>query len=167
MTLEEALKTAIAYETEIRDIYAAGAHSVDDHTARQMLETLAADEQHHLDYLQDQLQRWRSSGQITPTKMESVVPSAKVIQREVAKLKHKMGEKDHGVHQQLLSKALAVERKTSRFYQEMVEQMEDAARELFAHFLEIENNHIEAVQFELDYVTQTGHWFDFKEFDME
>ena len=34
-------------------------------------------------------------------------------------------------------------------------------------FLEIENNHIRMVQFELDYVSKTGYWFDFKEFDME
>jgi len=40
-------------------------------------------------------------------------------------------------------------------------------RALFARFLEIENNHIKAVQFELDYMSKTGYWFDFKEFDME
>ena len=37
----------------------------------------------------------------------------------------------------------------------------------FARFLEIEENHIAAVQAELDYITNTGYWFDFKEFDME
>ena len=167
MTLEEALKTAIAYETEIRDIYAAGAESVDDETARRMLSTLAADEQSHLDYLEHQLTQWRRTGKVTPTRLDSVVPPAKVIEREVAKLKEKMSEKDHGVHQQLLSKALDVEIKTSRFYQEMAEQMTGEAGELFGHFLEIENNHIQAVQFELDYITHTGYWFDFKEFDME
>ncbi len=40
-------------------------------------------------------------------------------------------------------------------------------RALFERFLEIENNHIRAVQFELDYLGKTGYWFDFKEFDME
>jgi len=38
---------------------------------------------------------------------------------------------------------------------------------MFARFLEIEENHIAAVQFELDYLTQSGYWFDFKEYDME
>ena len=36
-----------------------------------------------------------------------------------------------------------------------------------ARFLEIESNHIDAVQFELDYYGRSGYWFDFEEFDME
>jgi hypothetical protein len=45
--------------------------------------------------------------------------------------------------------------------------MTDEGQKMFARFLEIEENHIAAVQAELDYITNTGYWFDFKEFDME
>jgi hypothetical protein len=38
---------------------------------------------------------------------------------------------------------------------------------MFARFLEIENNHIKTIEFELDYISKTGYWFDVKEFDME
>jgi hypothetical protein len=38
---------------------------------------------------------------------------------------------------------------------------------MFARFLEIEAGHIAIVQAELDYISHTGYWFDFKEFDME
>ena len=52
-------------------------------------------------------------------------------------------------------------------YRRMVAEMEGAARDMFARFLEIEDGHIVAVQAELDYISQTGFWFDFQEFDME
>jgi rubrerythrin len=60
-----------------------------------------------------------------------------------------------------------MEVETSRFYRELVDQVADAYRPMFARFLEIEDNHIEAVQFELDHVGQTGFWYGFEEFDME
>jgi hypothetical protein len=49
----------------------------------------------------------------------------------------------------------------------MVNELPDQEQKMFARFLEIEDNHIDAVQAELDYITHTGYWFDFKEFDME
>jgi rubrerythrin len=73
----------------------------------------------------------------------------------------------HGIRKQMLSKALKAEIETSGFYRKMVDELPAEGRALFARFLEIENNHINAVQFELDYMSKTGYWFDFKEFDME
>jgi hypothetical protein len=49
----------------------------------------------------------------------------------------------------------------------MVNELPAEGQALFERFLEIENNHIKAVQFELDYLSKTGYWFDIKEFDME
>ena len=49
----------------------------------------------------------------------------------------------------------------------MVAELPNEGQRMFARFLEIEENHIAAVQFELDYLTKSGYWFDFKEFDME
>jgi rubrerythrin len=66
-----------------------------------------------------------------------------------------------------LGKALQVEIETTAFYRKMVAQLPDEGRKLFARFLEIEENHIEAVQFEMDFTGNTGYWFNMKEFDME
>jgi len=33
--------------------------------------------------------------------------------------------------------------------------------------IEIENDHLQLVQAELDFITQSGFWFDFPEIDME
>jgi len=67
----------------------------------------------------------------------------------------------------MLSKALKMEIETSAFYSQLIADMPLQEKQIFAPFLEIENNHIDAVQFELDYISKTGYWFDFKEFDME
>ena len=67
----------------------------------------------------------------------------------------------------MLSKALQVEKETSEFYRRMVDNLPEEGRRMFARFLEIENNHIDAVQFELYHLGSTGRWFGFEEFDME
>jgi len=67
----------------------------------------------------------------------------------------------------MLSNALKGEVLTSEFYEKMVSDSDGQVKKMFARFLEIENGHIAAVQAELDYVMNTGYWFDFKEFDME
>ena len=78
-----------------------------------------------------------------------------------------MAREDRTDEKRMLSKALQVEVETSAFYRRMVAEMEGAAREMFARFLEIEDGHIAAVQAELDFISHNGFWFDFQEFDME
>lgn len=60
-----------------------------------------------------------------------------------------------------------LEIETSGFYKKMVDEMSDDAQRMFGRFLDIEAGHIAAVQAELDYLSRTGYWLDFKEFDME
>ena len=67
----------------------------------------------------------------------------------------------------MLSKALDVEVETSSFYRRLVAELSGEGQKMFARFLEIEDSHIAIVQAQLDYVAQSGYWFDFKEFDME
>ena len=167
MTLEEAIKTALEYEFKIRDIYLDGVKRIDDQAGKKIFQNLADDEQRHVDYLEYKLNEWAETGKITPGNLESTIPPRDVIQKEAAKLRSQIQKDERGLKQQMLSKALEMEIETSRFYQEMVEQLPGDGQSLFARFLEIENNHIEAVQFELDYVGHTGYWFGFEEFDME
>ena len=167
MTIEEAIKTAIEYEIRIRDIYMEAAAAVNDEKGKRIFTTLGADEQHHVDYLQHKLVQYQNTGKVVPEKLDSAIPSREIVNREAAKVKSLVEKDFRGIRQQMLSKALKAEVETSSFYQKMVEELPDEAQPLFARFLEIENNHIRAVQFELDYVGKTGYWFDFKEFDME
>ncbi len=167
MTLEEAIKTAIEYEVEARDVYLAATKSSQDPILKRIFKALGDDEQSHVDYLIEKLNQWEKNGKITVEILKSEVPPRDVIAREVGKLKDRVSEKDWGDEKQILSKALKMEIDASSFYKKLIDEMPEEVKKMFANFLEIEERHVSAVQAELDYVSRTGYWFDFKEFDME
>jgi rubrerythrin len=166
MTIEEAIKTAIEYEKNIRNLYREAASASEDPAAIRIFNALGNDEEGHLAYLNDRLRQWRQTGRITAEKLETNIPSREVINREIEKLNPRMAQGDQKSEKQMFSKALKLEVETSRFYEQMVAKMSDEGRKMFARFVEIENGHIDMVQAELDYISGTGYWFDFKEFDM-
>ena len=167
MTLEEAIKTALDYETIIRDIYMEAAEKISDPRGKKILQLLGDDEQLHIEYLLDRLELWGKTGKLSDKKLESSIPSIETIQKGVEKIKSHVSQENRRGEIEILSKALKAEVETSNFYERMVNELSDEGQRMFARFLEIEKNHIDAVQFELDYITKTGYWFDFKEFDME
>ena len=167
MTLEEAINTAIEYEIKIRDVYREAEAAVDDNAGKRIFGALGNDEQNHIDYLEHTLAQLKDTGKIDPTELQSAIPSRENIKQEAAKVKSLVAKDFHGIRKQMLSRALKVEIETSDFYRKMVDELPSEGQALFARFLEIENNHIDAVRFELDYMGKTGYWFDFKEFDME
>ena len=166
MTIEEAIKTAIEYEKKICDLYRQAASKTEDPTATRIFNALGDDEEGHIAYLNDRLGQWQQTGRITAEKLEASIPSREVIDREIDKLKPRLARADQKSEKQMFSKALHLEVETSRFYERMVAEMKDEGRKMFARFVEIENGHIDMVQAELDYISGTGYWFDFKEFDM-
>ncbi len=167
MTIEEAIKTAIDYETRIRDIYRDAADRISDPAGKRILQMLRDDEQHHVEYLMDRLESWKKTGKLSDKKLESTIPPVDTIQREMEKVRAQMSPENRSGERGILSKALKAEIETSNFYEKMVAELPNEGQRMFARFLEIEENHIAAVQAELDYITKTGYWFDFKEFDME
>ena len=167
MTLEEAIKTAINYEIKIRDVYREAEAAVNDEAGKRIFTALGKDEQHHIDYLRHTEEQLKNTGKIDPAELESAIPSRETIDQEAAKIESLVVKNFLGIRKQMLSRALKVEIETSNFYQKMVDELPAEGQALFARFLEIENNHVKAVRFELDYMSKTGYWFDFKEFDME
>ena len=167
MTIEEAIKTALNYETRIRDIYADATERVFDPAGKRILQMLRDDEQVHVEYLMDRLELWKKTGKLSGKKLESTIPPIETIQRGMEKIKVHMSPKNRSSEREILSKALKAEIETSNFYKKMVAELSDEGQRMFTRFLEIEEKHIAAVQAELDYITKTGYWFDFKEFDME
>jgi len=166
-TLDEAIAKAIAYETRIRDLYHAAVESTPDPTGRRVFQALADDEQRHMDYLETKRTQWREQGRITVDPLVSGISNTALPETDLEALQQTLGREDRRDEKRMLSKALQVEIETSAFYRQMVDQMEGDARAMFARFMEIEDGHIAAVQAELDYISHTGFWFDFQEFDME
>jgi len=167
MTVEEAIKTAIDYEIRIRDIYRDAAQKISDPAGKRTLTMLADDEQHHIEYLMDRLELWKKTGKLSAAKLKSAIPEIGTLSRETEKIESHFSKESRRGEIEILSKALKAEIETSKFYEQMVREMPPEYQQMFARFLEIEENHIAAVQFELDYLTQSGYWFDFKEYDME
>jgi rubrerythrin len=167
MTIEEAIKTALDFEIRIRDIYREAAQKISDPAGQRTLTMLADDEQRHIEYLENRLELWGKTGKLSAEKLKSAIPPMATLARETEKVESHFAQENRRGEIEILSKALKAEIETSKFYEQMVNEMPTEFQPMFARFLEIENNHIAAVQFELDYLNQSGYWFDFKEFDME
>jgi rubrerythrin len=167
MTIEEAIKTAIEFETQVRDVYHGAMEDTTDPVGKRIFRVLAGEEQNHLDYLQSRLSEWKTTGTITAERLETTIPSEESIRQGVRKLEDRMADEDRGGELKMLTKAFDVEVKTSNFYKEMVRNLPAEGRELFTDFVKIEEGHLTIVRAEIDYLSRTGYWFDFKEFDME
>ena len=167
MSLEQAIETAMDVESKIRDLYVKAFEECKDSVGKRFFAMLRDDEQYHHDYLSDRLKELQQAGDMHYPDLKANVPTAAQIASCLRDAKKSMAVEDRGVMQQMLSNALHVEVRTSEFYKKMVDQSSGESQKMFARFLEIEDGHIAVVQAELDYVMNTGYWFDMKEFDME
>ena len=167
MKLEEAIKTAIEYETRIQDLYQKAAVTIKDPQGKMVLKALGTDELHHMTYLLKTRDHWRETGQLIVENLESTLPPMENITGNINTFKSDLTMDNLGDEKLILSRALNVEIETSDFYRKMAEEMSDEAQRMFARFFELERQHIEVVQAELDHLSKTGYWFGFKEFDME
>ncbi len=167
MTIEEAIQAAIEYETSVRDVYGSALDEAKDPVGRRVFKVLADEEQGHLNYLEHKLDELKKTGTVTPETLETCIPSPEAIRRGVGQLEERISDEDHGREIEMLKKARDVEEKTSNFYRKMVAELPDEGRRFFKRFVEIEEGHLAIVQAELDYVSGSGHWFDYREFDLE
>lgn len=167
MTMEEAIKTAIEFETQVRDVYRGAMEDITDPVGKRIFRVLAGEEQNHLDYLQSKLSEWKRTGTITTERLETAIPSEESIRDGIGKLEDRMADEGRGGDLKMLTKAFDVEVKSSDFFKKMVRELPAEGQRLFAHFVEIEEGHLAIVRAEIDSLSKTGYWFDFKEFDME
>jgi len=168
MDIKEALTIAIDYEHKVRDHYLKGRDLILDPRGKNVFDTLAREEQGHVDYLESRLDEWHRTGKVEEPELPTVVPSVEWI--EQARERFNQGhDKELPVQAEmdLLKVALDLEKKTSGFYQELVSTLPSEDRGLFARFLEIEQGHVTIVQAEIDALAGHGHWFDFMEFRLE
>ncbi len=171
MEIEEALKTAIEYETRVKRVYDEAVESATDATGKRIFTVLAQEEQRHLDYLNSRLDEWQSTGSISIEELETCIPSKQKIDDESNKLKLKLqttkaDEKYKNTQLKMLKKALEVEQDTSDFYKRIVSELSSEGQELFMRFIEIEEGHKAIVQAEIDSITGIGYWFDMPEFNL-
>ena len=167
MTVEEAINTAIEYEIKVRDSYVDAVRRAKDEVGKKVFQTLAEEEVHHVEYLQEKLEELERTGKVTAEGLRTSIPPKDKIAEAASTLEKKLEREDRGQELEMLRKALTLEMETSGFYRKMVSELPDESRPLFARFLEIEEGHLAIVQAEIDYMSGTGFWFDMAEFDLE
>ena len=167
MIIEKAIKTAIEYEIQVRDVYMENAKKFRDPVARKIFKVLADEEQDHVDYLEKRLEEWQKTGKVTLKKLKTAIPAKKDIDAGVKKLKKRARQQDFADELEIFKKALSMEIEASNFYKRMVSELPPEDKPLFERFVEIEVGHETIVQAEIDSVTGLGFWFDFMEFDLE
>ena len=166
MNVAEALKTALEFENNVRDAYGEMAEAAGSEMGRKVFGVLAAEEQHHVDYLESRLSEWRRDGSITAEGLTTAVPDRAAIEAGVEALGAEARGEIRGGEVEMLRRALHMETEASDFYKRMVEELPAEARPLFARFVEIEDGHTAIVQAELDYASGSGFMFDFRDFEM-
>ena len=166
MTLEDAIKTAIEFETRVHSTYKEAQDAAQDAVGRRVFAVLAKEEAGHIAYLRERLREWQETGTLNIEALETAIPSPERIDDGAARLEQKLEEATHRGSDEvrLLERALKVEVETSNFYQQMVDELDGQGKELFERFLEIEQGHQAIVQAEIDAVNGNGFWFDMPEF---
>ena len=167
MTIEQAIKTGIEYELQVRKVYSEAAKNFADPAARRVMGVLADEEDRHVQYLETRLEEWQSTGKVTAAKLETAIPSRRAIEASVKKLTKRMAQQDFSRELAMLRKALELEIEATNFFKQMVAELGAEERKLFGRFVEIEEGHEAIVQAEIDAVTGLGFWFDYSEFKLE
>ncbi|MGZ5452840.1 MAG: hypothetical protein ACXW2R_01325 [Candidatus Aminicenantales bacterium] len=167
MTIEEAIKTAIQYESKVVQVYEEAARASLDETGRKIFGALVKEEQQHVAYLESRLAEWKSTGHVTAASLGTVVPSRERIEDGVRTLQSRVARKAPEAEMRLLKRALDVEVETSAFYGRVVKELPPEGKTLFERFVEIEHGHQDIVQAEMNAVAGNGYWFDIPEISME
>jgi len=167
MNLEEAIKTALEYENQVRDVYYQEADKLTSTVAKKIFADLGMEEQGHVDYLNHRLSEWQKTGTVTVAKLETIVPNKNTIDANVRNLKKNPEGQIFDDEIESFKKALEMEVKASNFFKELVEKLPEENKSLFRRFMEIEEGHEAIIKAELDNARGLGYWFDFQEFNLE
>ncbi len=163
----EIFTTALKYEEKIRDLYYTAANTVDDERGKSIFRALADDEQSHVDFLHYSLEQLRANNVIDATRLQTAIPAADLIESNIDKMKAEIPETILGDIKVALNSALKLEKETSAFYRDAMDKTEGAIKDILTKFLEIEDRHVDVVQFEIDHAMNNGMWFNFMEVNLE
>lgn len=167
MNIEQAIQTAITYETKVSEAYARAASRIQDPAGRRVFEVLTEEEKGHLAYLNHKLEQLRKTGHVTAGELGTAIPDPKAIRAAEKTLRAKMAAVDPDNDLQMLEQAMELEVETSNFYKRMVRELPPEGQKFFARFVEIEEGHLAIVQAEMDHIAKSGYWFNFREVDLD
>lgn len=159
------LNTAIGIEKEGAKMYLEFAKKAKDISAKDMFIQLAREEIDH----REVFEKFKRTMEVSDSGDVDIPQSE--INKIVEKLKSEKGprgEKATSSEQDALRIALQLEEKSANYYGEKAKEVSNEKLKGLLKALEsIEWNHYALIKYELDSVTKTGHWMDYREFTLE
>lgn len=165
MDLEEAIKIALEFEHDVTFAYEEARDRASDPIGKRIFGLLAREEEQHVAYLKNCLERWRQTGTVTEERLESALPPKCTIEYALSVMQASVHDEGRGnpLEMELLERAVKAEERTSNFYKGLVSELDEEGREFFAPFVEIEEGHLTIVRAQLDSLSGSGCWFDVPE----
>jgi rubrerythrin len=158
-----AVRTAIEYETRMRDAYLEAAKVARDPVRREIFVKLATDEEGHMEHLKRHLGEWLQSGMITARKLRHTIPDKEGMYVTISKVREKLAPKDYENEVGILQKAYEAETQALSFFIGIVERLQrEDHKKLFEDILSAEETHVSIVKAELDYAMsgKKNSWVD-------
>jgi rubrerythrin len=166
-TLAAILTKAMQLERDGHAFYLEAAEQTQSEAGRNMYLSLARDELQHLQILDEAYRSWLGEG---------VWPSAEELALEGSRrwpVFPPPGQAAESVtprtgELEALRQGIASEEASIALYQQGLEMATTPeARKLYQYLVEQEEGHRTILEGEYDYLTNTGFWFDLREFDLE
>ncbi|MCX7836388.1 MAG: ferritin family protein [candidate division WOR-3 bacterium] len=164
--MNEIFQLAINLEKEALISYLRFAQQIAELAGKNLFIRLAMDEFEHIEILEKEQKYFEKEKsfkdvEIPKTEIEKTLPYLKPSlpkKRKVSDLNEL----------NILQMALELEKKAIEFYQNQVKESQDEIiKKIWQRLKEIEEGHYKLIQAEIDSLTKTGFWFDFREFSLE
>lgn len=167
MIIDTALEAAVNYEKKVRDVYLDAAKKSVDKVGRRLFSLMAEEEAGHVAYLERKRNEWVEKKKLSADDLKTAMAQASTYSKESQKLRKVLSDDVRDGELALLEKARELEAETSEFYGRLVSELPPEGQAFFKRFFEIEEGHLDIVQYQIDSLTNSGFWMGFPEFDME
>lgn len=164
--MNEIFRLAISLEKEALISYLRFGQEIKDLNGKNLFIRLAMDEFEHIEILEKEQEYFEKEKrfeelEIPQTEIEKSVTHLKPLLPKEKKVSD-LNELN------ILQMALELEEKAIEFYQNQEKESKDkSAKKIWQRLKEIEEGHYKLIQAEIDSLTKTGFWFDFREFSLE
>ena len=165
----KAIETAIQIERDGLAFYTEAAKRTDDSKGERMFQTLVKDEAAHLGLFEKTRESMLKGDDWLPLEQIAAISPSKSIRPPI----FPMGDEVRTVEipeNQLtaLRRGIQAEEDSIAFYSEQMDKTDDPdGKAMYAYLIEQEEGQRTILQGEYDYLTNTGFWFDIREFDLE
>jgi rubrerythrin len=161
VTLEEAIEAALALERKVTAIYERSIDNAADPVVRRFFETMAAEEQEHVDYLRAKLEQWKRTGKIDGEALARVETDEEALEARADTVEALVRGVEQGPELRSLLAAYEAELEAGAFYRTMVETLPLEGRLLFSGFVDMEEKHQSLVLKHIRHVTRRESPLDF------